>query len=141
MNRLLSLLIFSSTLLFSVNVLAAPPKFAIKDMSSETLMDANTAKMIWAESLPTRITKPYPVKKWGYISEVNGGFDSSKNCVIVARAMMVPMRGKSFVYEPNKTAVTFASQAGISTEQCKAMAKTKLHEAVQAVVAALITNP
>lgn len=141
MNRLLSLLTFSSALLLSANVLAAPPKFAIKDLSSETLMDVNTAKAIWTESLPERIAKPYPVKKWGYISEVNGGFDTSKNCVIVARAMMVPMNGKSFVYAPNKTAVTFGSQAGISTEQCKAMAKTKLHEAVQAVVAALIANP
>lgn len=140
MNRLLSLLTVSSALLFSANALAAPPKFAIKDMSSEMLMDANTAKMIWVESLPERIIKPYPVKKWGYISEVNGGFDASKNCVIVARAMMVPMKGKSFVYDPNKTAVTFGSQAGITTEQCKAMAKTKLHEAVQAVVAALITS-
>lgn len=140
MNRLLSLLTVSSALLLSANALAAPPKFAIKDMSSEMLMDANTAKMIWVESLPERIIKPYPVKKWGYISEVNGGFDASKNCVIVARAMMVPMKGKSFVYDPNKTAVTFGSQAGITTEQCKAMAKTKLHEAVQAVVAALITS-
>jgi hypothetical protein len=140
MNRLISLITFFSALLLSANVLAAPPKFSIKDVSTATLIDASTAKAIWIENLPERIAKPYPVKLWGYVSEVNGGFDEAKNCVIVARAMMLPMKRKSFVYEPKKTAVTYASRAGFTAEQCSDLAKTKLREAVQSVVAALISN-
>ncbi len=131
------------TLILSSSVLAAPaapPKFATKDNSPATLMTPDHANALWAEALPAKVAKLYPIKKWGYISEVNGGFDASKTCIIVARAMMVPLKGKSFLYEPKKTSVSFASQAGATAEQCNALAHAKLKEAVQSVASSLVSN-
>jgi hypothetical protein len=145
MNRQLTTFILSSaSLLLSANVLAAPPKFAIKDSSPETLITADSAKSIWLAALPQKDIKQFPAKKYGYISEVNGGFDDKKNCVVVARAMVVPLGTKlipgsatTFIYAPQKTSVTFASAAHDSAEQCSAMAKAKLKEAVESVVSSL----
>lgn len=131
------------TLLLSSSVMAAPaapPKFVTKDNSTESLMTQADANALWSEALPAKVAKLYPIKKWGYLSEVNGGFDANKTCVIVARAMMVPLNGKSFIYEPKKTSVSFASQAGATAEQCNALAHTKLKEAVQSVVSSLVAN-
>lgn len=131
------------TLLLSSSVLAAPaapPKFATKDNSSESLMTQANANALWTAALPAKVAKLYPIKKWGYLSEVNGGFDGNKTCVIVARAMMVPLSGKSFIYEPKKTSVSFGSQPSATAEQCNALAHTKLKEAVQSVVSSLVAN-
>lgn len=148
MNRQLTLFSLSSAaLLFSANVLAAPPQYAIKDNSTEALISADAAKAIWFSALPAKAVKQYPVKKYGYISEVNGGFDANKNCVIVARAMMVPLGTKllpggnaTFIYAPQKTSVAFASEANDTAEKCSALAKAKLKEAVESVASSLSTN-
>ena len=148
MNRHLTTITLSSAaLLFSANVLAAPPKYAIKDNSPEALITADAAKAIWTAALPAKVVKQYPVKKYGYISEVNGGFDASKNCVVVARAMIVPLGTKllpgsntTFIYAPQKTSVTFGTEANATAEQCGTMAKAKLKEAVESVVTSLSAN-
>jgi hypothetical protein len=142
MNRQLSLLTFSSALLLSSSVFAAPPKFAIQDRSSEALIDEAAAKAIWLESLSPDVAKVYPVKKWGYISEVNGGFDESKTCVVVARAMVVPLSPvrKLFLYAPKETSAAFGSIVAGSAEQCSALAKSKLKEAVKSVVSSMTSK-
>jgi hypothetical protein len=139
MNRRLTPFLLISALLLSANAMAATtaPKFKIKNNSPVALIDDASATAIWLENLPAKLAKPYPVKKWGYLSEVNGGFDDHKVCVVAARAMMVPVSGKNFIYAPKKTAVTLGSQAGATAEQCNALAKTKLKEAVHAIVASL----
>ncbi len=148
MNRKLTLLSLSSAaLLLSANVLAAPPKYAIKDNSTESLITADAAKAIWAAALPAKPSLQYPVKKFGYISEVNGGFDAKKNCVVVARAMIVPLGTKlvpgsnvTFIYAPQKTSVAFGAETNDSAEQCSALAKAKLKEAVESVASSLNAN-
>lgn len=137
MNRRLTPFLLISALLLSANVMAAAPKFKVKNNSPAVLIDDASATAIWLENLPEKLAKPYPVKKWGYLSEVNGGFDEHKVCVVAARAMMVPVSGKNFIYAPKKTAVTIGSQAGATAEQCTALTKAKLKEAVHAIVASL----
>ena len=137
MNRRLTPFLLISALLLSANAMAAAPKFKVKNNSPAVLIDDASATAIWLENLPEKLAKQYPVKKWGYLSEVNGGFDEHKVCVVAARAMMVPVSGKNFIYEPKKTAVTLGTQAGATAEQCNALTKTKLKEAVHAIVASL----
>ena len=148
MNRQLTLFSLSSAaLLFSANVLAETPKYAIKDSSTQSLITADAAKAIWLAALPAKPSAVYPVKKYGYISEVNGGFDAKKNCIVVARAMIVPLGAKlvpgknvTFIYAPKKTSVAFGAEANDSVEQCSSLAKAKLKEAVDSVVSSLSNN-
>ncbi len=114
---------------------AKAPKFNIVNSSADTLVDNATALAIWNSHLTPKVAKLHPVKKMGYISEVNGGFDTSKTCVIVARAMTAPLKGKNFIYNAKTVAVAFGSQAGATPEQCSALAKAKLTEAVQSIAA------
>ncbi len=118
---------------------AAPkaPKFNIVNSSNETLIDNASAVAIWNANLTAKAAKLHPVKKFGYISEVNGGFDSSKTCVVVARAMTSPLKGKTFTYDAKNVAVAFGSQAGATPEQCSTLAKAKLTEAVQSIAATM----
>ena len=120
--------------------LLAPKAHLTLDHSTPALMDKPTAAALWQSHLGARVAKLYPVPKWGFISQVEGGFDANKVCVITARAMMVPRRGKSLVFEPTKSATTFATQAGASAEQCRDLAKTKLDEAIVAVRSSLLKD-
>jgi hypothetical protein len=133
MNRLVSIAALS---LISASAFAAAPKFNIMNSSTETLIDNASANAIWHANLSEKIAKLHPVKKLGYISEVSGGFDG-KTCVVVARAMSAPLKGKTFVYDPKQAAAAFGSQAGATDEQCKELAKSKLTEAVKSVALSL----
>jgi len=119
----------------------AAPRYATFDHSSEALADKAAAEALWAESLPVaRLSKLYPLKKFGFVSEVEGGFDASKTCVVTARAMLLPLAGKSFIFKPVKTATAYEALPNASMEQCRALAKTKLRDAIQAVAASLLPN-
>jgi hypothetical protein len=133
---LLPALLLSTTL----GALAAPPPYLSVDRSTETLMDKATAKALWDENLPLRLVKLYPPKKWGFASEVEGGFNASKTCIITARAMMMPLRGKVLQFAPIKTATAFDALPSATREQCQGLARQKLKEAIQAVVAALVAT-
>jgi hypothetical protein len=119
---------------------AAPPPYVSVDHSTETLVDKATAKAMWQEALPARLVKLYPPKKWGFVSEVEGGFNAAKTCVITARAMMMPLRGKLLTFKPAKTATAFDALPNATNEQCKELARTKLKEAITAVVGGLIAG-
>lgn len=137
MIRRLTPLLLVSTLLFSANAMAAAAKFKIKNNSPAMLINDSTATALWLENLPEKLARQFPVKKWGYLSEVNGGFDEHKLCIVAARAMMVPVSGKNFIYEPMKTAATIGALAGATPEQCSALAKAKLKEAIHSIVVAV----
>jgi hypothetical protein len=137
MKRALTSVFLGAALLVSANAMAAAPKFPIKNNGPVALVDDAFAVSTWLENLPESTTLKYPVRRYGYLSEINGGFDDHKNCVVTVRAMQVPVVGKRFIYNPNKTAITFATMAGATSEQCSALAKLKLKEAVQSVVASL----
>ena len=129
------------TLLTAVGVWAAQPQYLSVDHSVDALMDEATAKAMWKKLLPAaRLAKPYPVKKWGFASEVEGGFSSSNTCVVTARAMLLPLRGKLLQFKPHKTATTFDALPGATREQCRELARKKLEEAIQAVVAGLVAT-
>jgi hypothetical protein len=115
----------------------AAPKFNIMNSSTEALIDNASAVAIWNTHLTPKAAKLHPVKKVGYISEVNGGFDTNKTCVVMARAMTSPLKGKTFTYVAKDVAVAFGSQAGATPEQCSTLAKAKLTEAVQSIAATM----
>src|SRR6476620_1585263 len=78
----------------------APLTYTVVDNSSSLLMNQASSDALWREHASARLMRLYPVKKWGFVSEVEGGFDDAKNCVITARAMMLPRTGKTLVYRP-----------------------------------------
>lgn len=122
---------------------AAPAEYIFVDHSAEILIDKASALAVWKaqadDSQRARVQKLYPPAKWGFISQVSGGFTEDKVCVVTARAQLVPrVRGDRLVFEPHKTATAFASQAGATREQCRELAAVKLKEAVLAVRSSLI---
>ena len=122
-------------------VWAAQPQYTSFDRSTDMLMDAATAKAMWKKQLPTaRLAKLYPTKKWGFASDVQGGFNASSTCVVTARAMLVPLRGKVLSFIPEKSATAFDAVPNSTREQCRELARKKLEEAMQAVVAALVAT-
>jgi hypothetical protein len=131
-----------TALLVSLNATAAPPKPLFIDHSTASVMNEATAKALWSASVPAKVWKVYPVKKWGFLSQVEGGFTQDKACVITARAMMLPIgvSGKNLVFKPEYTATTFDALPGATQEQCRELAKSKLQEAIQAVVSDLVKN-
>ena len=119
---------------------AAPASYLMLDYSSGVLMDKATAQALWNDNLPTRLRKLYPVGKWGFASEVEGGFDDARTCIVTARAMMLPRSGKTLLFQPSKTTTTFGIQAAATIQQCRALAKAKLGEAIAAMNFALLPS-
>ena len=129
-----------ATLLAMPVAFGAPPKSISVDKSASFLVDEATTEKLWNESLPARVKKLYPVNRWRFVSDVGGGFTESKTCVVTARAMLLPMRGKTVVFAPEKSATAFDAVPNLSKEQCQELARTKLTEAIGAVAAALVKN-
>jgi hypothetical protein len=133
-----------AALLLSSNVAlvhaAAPAPYLTIDLSTETLISATTAQSMWKEHQSSKLVQLYPSKKWGFTSQVEGGFTDGKICVVTARAMILPRAGKNLTFKPVKTATTFAAQPGATTPQCQALAKQKLHEAMDALASALVAS-
>lgn len=124
---------------------AADPVFITLDHSTEGVIDKASVQAIWKESLAgklLKLNKLYPAKRWGFVSEVEGGYTQGKVCVVTARVMMLPttMAGKSLLFKPNKTATTFDAVPNATREQCNDLAKAKLKEAIGGVVSSLIPN-
>jgi hypothetical protein len=130
-----------AALALALPALAAPPKKAVLlDFSSAALIDGEAAKAVLAEGIPAKVWKVYPVTKWGFVSQVEGGITAAGVCVITARVMMVPLTQtlKAVLFRPEKIATAFDAASGASAEQCKALAKSKLGEATQSVVSSLV---
>jgi hypothetical protein len=121
---------------------AAPPKNAVLiDHSTATLIDAVTAQKMLAEGIPARVWKLYPASKWGYVTEVEGGFNSAGICVVTARAMMMQLTPtiKAMLYRPKKTSTAFDALPSATQEQCKELARAKLREAIASVMSGLVS--
>jgi hypothetical protein len=106
-------------------------------------MSKAEALAIWAAEVDdrqrARVRKLYPVSKWGFVSQVEGGFTPDKTCVVTARVMMVPRSmGGRLVFQPKESATTFAAQPGATVEQCRTIAADKLAEAVRALLSSLV---
>lgn len=123
---------------------AAPTPYMVTDHSSEPLMSkAEAVRILQAQvddSQRVRVRKLYPASKWGFVTQVEGGFTPDKICVVTARVMMVPRSmGGRLVFAPKESATTFAAQPGATVEQCRAVAADKLTEASRALLTSLIT--
>ena len=121
---------------------AATPAYLVMDFSTEALISKSDALAIWKGQLDDkqlkRLSKLYPVSKWGFVSQVEGGFTADKTCVVTARAMLVPRSGKTLVFKPNKSSTAFDAKANATWIDCKALATAKLKEAIDSVDSSLI---
>lgn len=121
---------------------AGAPAYLTLDHSSAALLDNAGAQAVWKAQLPdatrARLARLYPVGKWGFSSQVEGGFNADKVCVVTARAMLLPRSGKLLTLKPEKAATTFDAKPGATQEQCRALAQDKLGEAIGAVLSSLV---
>lgn len=136
----LNSLIAALLLPLAATTFAAPAQYVIVDHSTANLVTPAEAEAAWLKHQSPKVVKLFPAKKWGFLSQVEGGIDNNKTCVITARALMLPRAGKNLVFKPEKSATTFGSVAAASPEQCKALAKAKLDEAIVAIGSALVPN-
>jgi hypothetical protein len=140
----LHVLVAAWLLLASSTLMAAPPAYLTVDRSSAAVMDNATAQSVWREKMPAkrvqRLSKLFPVGRYGFISQVEGGFTEAKVCVVTARVMLVPRSGKALLFDPKKTATTFDSAPNATQAQCQDLAKAKLAEAIAAVDSSLAAN-
>lgn len=134
--------VLALALLLSAPAWAAPVKTHFMDHSNGLLIDAATAKAVMAEAIPDKVWKIYPASKYVFLSQVEGGMNASKTCVIAARVIVLPLTAtaKAVLFRPQETATAFDAKADSSTEQCKALAKEKLKEATIAVVSAIVKS-
>ena len=116
------------------------PKTRYVDMSSsQAPINAAGAIAVMSEAVPAKVWKLYPASKWAFVSQVEGGMTSAGVCVVTARAMLAPLTiANKVILHPEKMATTFDAQAGATREQCGALAKAKLKEAMEAVVSSLV---
>jgi hypothetical protein len=132
---------FAALLTLGAAAHAADPAYITMDHSSDGVLDKATAQAIWAEGLAgktAKLNKLYPVKSWGFISEVEGGFNQGKICVVTARVMMVPATvRKNLMFKPSKTATAYDALPNATREQCQDLAKAKLKEAMGSVLSSL----
>ena len=121
---------------------AAKPIYITMDQSVETLIDKAAVQAVWKEQLSDAVTlrlhKLYPTGKWGFLSQVEGGFTESKICVVTARVALVPTRTMGGLrFKPEKMSTTFDALPGATREQCLALAKGKLAESVKSVIGSM----
>jgi hypothetical protein len=132
-------------LAFSSATFAAPAEYLFVDDSAPILIDTASAVAIWKsqvdDSSRLRLQKLYPVSKWGFVSQVQGGFTTDNTCVITARAVMVPrVLGSRLVFKPQHSAMAFAVKPSATKEECRALAALKLKEAIVGVRTGLIAD-
>ena len=130
----------------SATVAAPPPQYLFVDDSSPILIDTASALAVWQgqvdDNMRLRLQKVYPVSKWGFISQVQGGFTTDGVCVVTARAVLTPrVLASRLVFKPQRSATAFASKAGATHDECRSLASQKLKDAVVAVRTALINTP
>ena len=56
---------------------AAPAAYLTLDHSSNSMVEPKAVAELWKSSLPAKLTKLYPVSKWGFSTQVEGGFDDA----------------------------------------------------------------
>ena len=133
-------LVLASAFLLSASVLAAEVKTNFMDHSNDALIDEASAKAVMRETIPARVWKIYPASRYIFVSQVEGGMNASRTCVVAARVMVLPLTATvgAVLFRPQKTATAYDAKTDSSSEQCRAMARDKLKEATQAVVSSIV---
>jgi hypothetical protein len=120
---------------------AAPKKRVLLDVSTESMIDAASARAIVDAAIPAKVWRLYPASKWGFVSEVEGGFTASKTCVVTARVMLAPLTiTNGVILRPVKRATAFDALPGATMDQCRQLAKDKLREAAEVVSSSLVKS-
>ena len=121
---------------------AADVKTNLIDHSNSSLIDEAAAKAVMAENIPAKVWKIHPAKRFAFLSQVEGGLNTSGTCVVAARVMVLPLTATVgaplFRPLPKLTATAYDAVASSTTDKCKAMAKDKLKEATLAVVSTIV---
>jgi hypothetical protein len=139
-------LLGSLLLALSSSALAAPPpEYLFVDDSSTILIDTASAVKVWKaqvdDSHRMRLQKLYPVSKWGFVSQVQGGFTTDGHCVVTARAVLVPrVLGNRLVFKPQRSATAFATKPSATQQECRDIAAAKLREAIVAIRSAILVD-
>ena len=128
------------SLLFALPAVAEDKGFVIADYSTPTLIDKAKVEAIWHANLPeARLEKLYPIKRYGFLSQVNGGI-ANGTCVVTARAVMLPRTSptRRLVWEPVHSSTTFDAKPNATAAQCTELAAEKLKEAINSLVSSLV---
>lgn len=130
-----------AALMLSTGVFAAGPDYLFVDRSSETLIDAATARSMFSDAETLQLAKLYPPNIWGFATQVVGGVTANATCVVTARVMLLPRNNprntKLLLFKPGQMATAFDAKPQVSEAQCRELAKSKLHEAIDALTSAL----
>jgi hypothetical protein len=119
----------------------AQPKRVLLDLSSESLIDAASARSVVREAVPASVWKLYPPRKWGFFSQVSGGFTADKICVVTARVMLAPLTvTNGIIMRPQERAMAFDAKPNATQAECNALARAKLREAADTVVSSLVKH-
>lgn len=117
----------------------APKKRVLLDLSSEALIDSATATAVVDKAIPAAVWKLYPPGKWGFVSQVVGGFTSDRICVVTARVMLAPLTvTNGVIMRPAERAAAFDAKPNATEDECKAIARAKLKEAADSVVSSVV---
>jgi hypothetical protein len=123
---------------------ASAPDYLFVNKSAELLIDDATAKAQFAEIVSAKLARLYPTNKWGFAAQVSGGLTHANTCVVTARVMLLqrnlPVGTQLLLFKPEKMATTFDALPNATEAQCRDLAKSKLREANQALVSALVPN-
>ncbi len=117
-------------------------KTNLLDHSNSNLIDTATAKAVLTDNIPARVWKIHKPGDFAFLSQVEGGLNAQRTCVVTARVMLLPLTGTLNVPMwrplPKMTATAYDAQVNSSTEQCKAVAKDKLKEATLAIASGIV---
>ena len=132
--------VLAFAVLLSAPAWAAGVKTRFMDHSNAGLIDEATAKAVMGAAIPDKVWKIYPANKYVFLSQVEGGVNAARTCVVAARVIVLPLTAaaKAVLFRPQKTATAYDAKADASTDQCRALAKEKLKEATQAVVSSIV---
>jgi hypothetical protein len=123
---------------------ASQPDYLFVNRSYETLIDDATATGLFNEIVSAKLARLYPAAKWGFAAQLEGGITQANTCVVAARVMLLPRNQPSvtklLLFKPGKMATAFDALPNASAEQCKDLAKRKLREENQAMIAALVPD-
>lgn len=114
-------------------------KQVLLDLSSEALIDAASARAVVSDAIPAAVWKLYPPGRWGFFSQVEGGFTAERICVVTARVMLAPLTvTNGLIMRPAKRATAFDAKPNATQEECKALARSKLKQAADGVVSSVV---
>lgn len=127
--------------LLAADAKPAPSKRVLLDLSNEALIDSDAARAVLAQAIPPALWKLYPANKWGFFSQVAGGFTPDKICVVTARVMLAPLTvTNGIIVRPAERATAYSAKVDATEEECRAIARSKLKEAIDAVVSSVVKS-